>query len=401
MRPTEWLTLRNGVSEKITLPSKQQKGFRDATATNKENGKMPVCRANLPASRTLLVHTLWQKGNFTAVKNLNWKFGLGISAALSLITLLFRVSLTYETRWGLLALSVLYSFAYYISIWAALNALLDRQKQFGHSNSKVFAIMCISGIAMLAIIVDWAFNHLSGHVLQNVSVHGIRRYFIMFARASLISGLYYFIAHHLHILSEKQKHSLEIERLKQAQLAANISSLKEQLSPHFLFNTLNTLSSITREKEMKDYVSELANVYRYLLMYKKMDTATLQQELTFIESYLYIIKTRMEAALDIHIHVDEHLLPSLLPPLTLQLLIENAIKHNVAAVSRPLKIVICNDGNQYLVVSNNYQPKSKTPFSTGVGLDNVMQRYRLLFDQEIVIEKTAQSFSVKLPIIIA
>lgn len=333
------------------------------------------------------------------MKNINWKLGLGISTALSLITLSFRMSLSYETRFGFLALSVVSSFIYYIGVWAALNAILDRQKQLGYSNRKVFALLAITAVSTMAILYDWAFNHFTHHMFQSVGSHGIRRLLIMFPRAFLLTGLYYFIDYHLRILSEKQKHRIEIEKLKQAQMAADISSLKEQLSPHFLFNTLNTLSSITREKEVKEYVSELANVYRYLLMYKKMDTASLRQELTFIESYLYIIKVRLESSLNVVIQIDEPLRQSLVPPLTLQLLIENAIKHNVASVSRPLKIHIYNDEDQYLVVSNNYQPKSSSLFSTGVGLDNVMQRYRLLFDRDIAIEKNAQCFTVKLPVI--
>lgn len=334
------------------------------------------------------------------MNNINWKFGLGTAAALSLITLSFRISLTTDGRWHLHVLSLVYTFVYNISIWIAMNALLSNPVRTRYSESKILIAASIALIALLAIIEDWAFNHFTSYVLQQAAEPGIKRYFIMFFRAVLLSSFYYFLAYYLHLLSEKQKHSLEIERLKQAQLAANISSLKEQLSPHFLFNTLNTLSSLTQEKEVKEYVSELANVYRYLLTYKKADSATLQQELTFIQSYLYIVKARMETALQIAIQVDSQLLSSLLPPLTLQLLIENAIKHNVASVSRPLNISIYNDGSSDLVVANNYQPKSITPFSTGVGLDNVIQRYRLLFDKDIVIEKTAQTFSVKLPIII-
>jgi two-component system LytT family sensor kinase len=333
------------------------------------------------------------------VKNINWKFGLGTAAALSLITLSFRISLATDGRWHLHALSLVYTFVYNISIWIAMNALLYSPIRPRYSESKMLIAASIAAVTLVAIIEDWTFNHFTGYALQQAAEPGIKRYFIMFFRAVLLSSFYYFVAYYLHMLSEKQKHSLEIERLKQAQLAANISSLKEQLSPHFLFNTLNTLSSLTQEKQVKEYVSELANVYRYLLAYKKVDSATLQQELTFIESYLYIIKARMEAALLIDIQVENQFLSSLLPPLTLQLLIENAIKHNVASVSRPLHITIYNEGSRNLVVSNNFQPKSLIPLSTGVGLDNVIQRYGLLFDRDIVIEKTAQSFSVKLPII--
>lgn len=235
--------------------------------------------------------------------------------------------------------------------------------------------------------------------MQFPEIIGSRRPYILLLRGLLISGLYYFISYHLYIQSEKQKSILEIAELKQAQLAANLSSLKEQLSPHFLFNTLNTLSSLTKEKNVKDYVAELANVYRYVLHYKELDTATLQQELTFIESYLYIIKTRLEDAIDVSISVDNTVMKSRIPPLTLQLLIENATKHNVASSTKQLKVEIKNTDDGFLTVSNNFQPKASVSFSTGIGLANVMQRYRLLFNKEIIIEKTATSFNVKLPIV--
>ncbi len=258
------------------------------------------------------------------------------------------------------------------------------------------AILCV---ALLSYVYDYFFSFFSEHTIQFPEILGNKRPYVLLLRGLLVSGLYYFITYHLYILSEKQKSVLEIAELKQAQLAASLSSLKEQLSPHFLFNTLNTLSSLTQEKNVKDYVSELANVYRYVLQYKELDTATLQQELSFIESYLYIIKTRLEDAIEVSISVDKALMQSPIPPLTLQLLIENAIKHNVASSSKQLKVEIKNSDNRFLTISNNFQPKVSVPFSTGIGLDNVMQRYHLLFNKDIIVEKTDTSFIVKLPIV--
>lgn len=103
----------------------------------------------------------------------------------------------------------------------------------------------------------------------------------------------------------------------------------------------------------------------------------------------------MEKAIDINIQVDKDLLNTLLPPLTLQLLIENAIKHNIASISKPLKIYLYNTSKDYLIIANDLQPKLSTQYSTGIGLNNVAQRYKLLFDRDILIEKSDITFTIK------
>ena len=301
---------------------------------------------------------------------------------------------------GFIVVSILYNFFFCITCWIFYQYLFNKTRWLQIKRYRILisgaAILCV---ALLAYIYDYLFSFFSDRTLQFPEIIGNKRPYILLLRGLLVSGLYYFISYYLHVLSEKQKSTLEIAELRQAQLAANLSSLKEQLSPHFLFNTLNTLSSLTQEKNVKDYVAELANVYRYVLQYKELDTAALKQELAFIESYLYIIKTRLEDAIRISINVDATVMHSRIPPLTLQLLIENAIKHNIASSTKQLKIDIRNSADNFLLVSNNFQPKSSTPFSAGIGLDNVMKRYRLLFDKEIIIEKSDVSFTVKLPIV--
>lgn len=301
---------------------------------------------------------------------------------------------------GFIAVSILYSFFFCFTCWIIYQYLFNKTRLIRlNRHGIILAGISIFCVALLTFIYDYLFSLFTDRILQFPEISGSKRVYVLLLRGLLVSGLFYFISYYLHVLAEKQKSTIEVEQLKQAQLAANLSSLKEQLSPHFLFNTLNTLSSLTQEKIVKDYVAELANVYRYVLRYKELDTATLQQEILFIESYLYILKARLENAIDVAINVDNTVMYSKIPPLTLQLLIENAIKHNVASSSKQLKIEIKNTIDNFLVVTNNFQPKKTVQASTGTGLSNVLQRYRLLFSKEIFIEKTDTSFTIKLPII--
>lgn len=256
-------------------------------------------------------------------------------------------------------------------------------------------------VAITIFPIDAVFDYLFGRLMDKkvVGFHlNETGWLLLILRSFLISTIYYFVVFYLKLLQERQQRNLEIEKLKQAQLEANLSNLKEQMNPHFLFNTLNTLSSITSEKQVKNYVAELANVYRYMLIHNKMNIVTLDQELNFIKSYLYILKTRMGSSIDITINIEENLLLSKMPPLTLQLLLENATKHNITSTNHPLKIDIHND-DKFLIVNNSYKPKNSTQFSTGVGLNNLMIRYELLFSEHILIEKNTKQFTVKLPII--
>ncbi len=201
---------------------------------------------------------------------------------------------------------------------------------------------------------------------------------------------------------EKKEKEKELEQLKQAQTQAKLSSLKDQLSPHFLFNTLNTITSISQEQTVKDFVDEVANIYRYVLQFKEVDSVTLRQEMEFIQSYLYIIKSRLEGGIDFDINIEnENLLDSKMPPLTLQMLIENAVKHNSTSIDKPLSIKLFTTEGPMLVVQNIYQPKLSVLPGNETGLKNIAERYRLLYKKEIVVENKNGFFTVKLPIVMA
>lgn len=292
-----------------------------------------------------------------------------------------------------------YFFCFSLVCWAGNHVLLDLEFVKKAKNHRLFfSIVTLLCGCLLAFVFDQTIYLFYGKVLLLEDMANGKRLELVLFRGMLLNWFIGFIVYQLHQMNENEQNKLELEHLKQANLQANLSSLKEQLSPHFLFNTLNTLTSLTHEQPVKDYVDELANVYRYLLSHRQKDWVTIQQELHFIASYLYIIKTRLENAIEISVRIDPEFLGYKIPPVTIQLLIENAIKHNIAAESKPLKIDLFTEAG-YLVVVNNYQPKKALEPSSGIGLNNITQRYKLLFEQQVLIDQNENIFKIQLPLI--
>jgi sensor histidine kinase YesM len=202
-------------------------------------------------------------------------------------------------------------------------------------------------------------------------------------------------------LIEWRKAAIEAEQLKTEKIASRYQSLKDQLNPHFLFNSLNALSNLVYEDADKSahFIQQLSKIYRYVLDVQQEELVSLDKELEFARSYLTLQKIRFEDSLlyDISVNSTQGLM---LPPLSLQLLLENAVKHNIASMAKPLNIQIKQAGD-LLIVSNDLQPKAGIPEeSAGVGLDNIMKRYDLLTDRKPEIKKENQKFTVSLPLLI-
>ncbi|MEP6464853.1 MAG: histidine kinase, partial [Parafilimonas sp.] len=173
------------------------------------------------------------------------------------------------------------------------------------------------------------------------------------------------------------------------------------VNPHFLFNNLNVLSSLVmlENPEANKFIEEFAKVYRHILSSQQEELILLQTELDFIEPYVYLLKKRFPQSIHINIDVPKVFASYFILPAALQMLMENAIKHNIASRSRPLEIKIYIDEKNNLAVYNKLQLKIPDGQSTNVGLNNISQRYDIITGKKIEIIKTADSFSVTLPLI--
>ncbi len=195
--------------------------------------------------------------------------------------------------------------------------------------------------------------------------------------------------------------SIEAERLKKENIRAQLEGLKSQISPHFLFNSLNTLASIIPEDPnlSVQFVEKLSQVYRYVLQYGEKDRVSLQEELTFIEAYLFLQQIRFGNSIRFEENLSLEDKQMSLLPLTLQLLVENAIKHNIVTSRKPLTISLAINKEGMLVVKNNLQEKKVYDKSTGLGLKNIQTRYQLITNKAVSIEKKSTEFVVKVPLV--
>ena len=195
----------------------------------------------------------------------------------------------------------------------------------------------------------------------------------------------------------------ETEELRKAYKQSQLMGLKSQVTPHFLFNSLNTLSSLISEDEegAEKFLNEMSKVYRYMLRNDDDQLVTLQTELVFIESYIYLLKARYLQALELCVQVNGDDRQKCLPPLTLQVIIENAISQNAFSKSAPLKIDIKTDTDGTMIIRNNLQPKIITEaVDYESGLDNLVNKYRLLNHSDILIEEHESERIIRLPLII-
>jgi len=200
---------------------------------------------------------------------------------------------------------------------------------------------------------------------------------------------------------EAAQHKLRASKHKQAAMTAELQALKLQIDPHFIFNNLSVLSELILEDQQLgyEYSEKFARVYRYLLVNSKKDIIVLEEELRFLDSYIFLIEKRIGRGVVFKIDIDEEYRTMYTLPLSLQLLVENAIKHNQTSKANPLEIHVYTSSDEELVVSNTFLPLINKPDSSGVGLTNVIARYEILGYTKPIIEKTENKFIVKLPLI--
>jgi len=288
------------------------------------------------------------------------------------------------------------TFLFSLFIWyynvATLPAYSSRDMAGGISIMRLVKSMVfgIGVMFLLACIQQYLLSHLNfGPVMLMVEVRGI-----------LINLIFYMFLHLVYQGYQNQQVAVELERTKTDNLTAQYELIRQQVNPHFLFNSLNTLKYMVESEDPHavDFILKLSDFYRFTLESRKLDLITLAEELNILRSYVFLLKARFEAGFDLSINIDVRHHRSLVPPFTLQLLVENCIKHNVVSLDRPLHIRLYSEQDQ-LVIENPLQLKKTPASSTGVGLENINQRYVHLVEKKIEIQPGEAKFIVKLPII--
>ena len=259
---------------------------------------------------------------------------------------------------------------------------------------------------LLSFLLTWVASNLFGqlfvwlhHQFDIPAIDAMVHHYLHPLRDLIIACIVTGSNYIFHLIARQQRIVVENEELRTESVRHQYESLKNQLNPHMLFNSLNTLQSLIRESPPKalDYTQELSQVLRYTLQGDDRQSVTLAEEMQFARAYIYLMKMRYEENLRFRIDIDERMAGLQLPPMSVQLLLENAIKHNEISNRNPLTITIRTEGAA-LLVCNRIQPKRLTPAGPGIGLDNLAKRYRLLWQQEIQISTSDGMFCVRLPL---
>lgn len=265
-----------------------------------------------------------------------------------------------------------------------------KRRLFSHLTFGILYSLIIINLAYL--LFKWALTNEPPTTSQMVvtNAYGL----VLFIPAFSVYFSMYFLRHW-------QKSVLETEKFKKETLKFELDNLKSHLDPHFLFNNLNILSSLidTSKEESKRFLDKFADVYRSLLKTKDEDLIAIEDELEFINAYIYLLKTRFEDNIVFNINIDKSARYKMIPPLTIQLMVENAIKHNIASEKKPLKIEI-EAKNESLTVCNNLNERPKDPGQPeGSGIKNIKRRYSYFTEDKVIIKKSSDKFCITVPIL--
>ena len=284
-----------------------------------------------------------------------------------------------------------------LGVWF-INLLIDRYiipKVKGIHPIALQFILSVFGICILALL---SFTFTAGFIGYPFSME--------FKNLTLTSAFLFRVNLFLNTLNAvyhfnnrfKQK-ELEAEKLRMDTLNAKYELLNNQINPHFLFNSLNTLSSLIHQDAQKAdrFLQKLSETYRYLLLNRENELVTLKEELNFIEEYCDLLMIRFEHSIHIAIDIKQELDDHRIPPTVLQLLIENVVKHNFFTEQKPVTIEIKSVGEN-LLIQNNIQKKKVNNYSSGIGLKNISERYKF-FEQSISIKEEDNFFKVAIPLI--
>jgi two-component system, LytTR family, sensor kinase len=277
------------------------------------------------------------------------------------------------------------------------------KKKFFTPKTKIrFLVIFFLAGNIVAFSSAVAMVYIFGSVVHNYNWSKmVNPYKLNIIYGSLINLFFHLLNAILFFFREYRKQWAEAEELRRINVQAQMQLIKSQINPHFLFNNLNVLSGmvIKDNPDANKFIEEFSKVYRYVLNNQDKELVELQSELDFIHPYLFLLNKRFEQGLRVDINIPDHYKTWHVVPAALQMLIENAIKHNVVSKNKPLHIDIHANGDQTLVVKNNLQLRSMTEPSTRIGLQNIVKRYELISGRSVIIKRTDEIFEVTLPLL--
>jgi hypothetical protein len=293
--------------------------------------------------------------------------------------------------------NVVFSSVAWMTLWVVnseLNNYLDRKISWIESPTKrliagILGTIFFTVLAILLIIKIWEF----------IFDTSFDNYYDIVVNSLVITFFISLFFHGRGFLIEWKRTAVEAERYQKESMAATYESLKNQVNPHFLFNSFNALTNLVYQDQDKaaKFIKQLSEVYRYVLDTRDKEVVSIDEELKFLHSYTYLQHIRFGNKLTIDIKLENRNVK--VAPLALQMLIENAIKHNVTSEDDPLFIKVYYS-NDFVIVENNLQKKEMFgEESAGVGLENISKRYQFLSDKKVEIHQTDKAFIVKLPVL--
>ncbi len=289
-----------------------------------------------------------------------------------------------------------------VIVWEGCRFIIPRIRKAyeGFANTKKRLLIQIPIMVLYTLLVAILLDWFVGYCYPPEFIHPDFRGLAVMLILLIPVAIFFLIYEARYFFEEWKKDIQKTEAMARENLQSQYQALKKQLDPHFLFNSLNTLASLIDHQNVpaQEYLERLSDVYRYILETRNRDTVTLREEMAFLDDYIYLNKVRFQE----NLRVDHELSPASqdkqLPALSLQLLVENAIKHNIVSRDKPLTIHIHSEQDQ-LVVENNKQLKNTLGISTKMGLENIMRRYELLNASPITVINQEDIFRVKLPLL--
>ena len=335
------------------------------------------------------------------------KFGLRL---IVVVVVFFCIKLAVDPEYGRMTVTDVFyfitAFIFFMSIWELNDYLIKRHLQKNQPHSLDWA----AGLEILAETLAFALPFIAlvyyvaiFHFADPLGISNVDPWLEFradFLRAGLLTvttvvfNLFYFAG------KVRKKLELKLAEVQKEMLATQYSSLKSQISPHFLFNSLNTLAALMYEDRdlASDFVTRLSSCYRYILDNQAADLIRLDKELAFLDSFIFMMEVRHQAAVQISTEINVNAKAYLIPTLSLQMLLENALKHNYYSLEQPLTIRI-RATNRKLCLENTLRKRREPQPSTQVGLDNIRKRYSFYTQEPVTVTETDACFRVSIPLL--